>query len=268
LGRNAEIVRMTTKRQIQLGIATLVATMLFAGPSAAAIKNLNPVKDTTIFSESGSESDGAGLTFFAGRIGSNGNGALRRALIEFDLSKLPANAVIESVSLALWRTSRNPQAAGPTTPMSLHKVLKDWGEAGSSAGNGSGAPAQLGDATWRYTSFNTAEWSTLGGDFVSSASATAIVGAPEAVYTWTSSGLAADVQSWVNGGAGNFGWILIGDEQNTSSVREFISRNSADISMWPGLTITYTQAVPEPATVAMLLAGLALLLGLNRKRFV
>jgi hypothetical protein len=33
------------------------------------------------------------------------------------------------------------------------------------------------------------------------------------------------------------------------------------------LTIAYTEAIPEPATVAMLLAGLALLLGLNRKRF-
>ena len=85
-------------------------------------------------------------------------------------------------------------------------------------------------------------------------------------YTWTSAGLAADVQSWLDGSDGNFGWILVSDEQTTFSVRAFASRSNFSENARPVLTIAYTEAIPEPATVVMLLAGLALLLGLNRKR--
>ncbi len=83
-------------------------------------------------------------------------------------------------------------------------------------------------------------------------------------YTWTSAGLAADVQSWLDGSDGN--WILVSDEQTTFSVRAFASRSNFSENARPVLTIAYTEAIPESATVVMLLAGLALLLGLNRKR--
>lgn len=261
---------MQIKLTIRIAVAAFAGALLSGGYSAAEVLPLNPVKDTTIFSESDSESDGAGSTFFAGRIGSNGGGALRRALIAFDVSSMPSNAVIESVSLALWRTQRNPGGASPTTSMSLHLLTQDWGEAGSSASTGAGAPAQTGDATWRYTFFSTAEWGNSGGTYVSTASATTLVGAPEAVYIWSSPGMVADVQSWVNGSSGNFGWILLGDEQSNFSVREFVSRDIGDISkdLRPGLSITYTVPVPEPGTVGMLLAGLAILLAIARKRLV
>ena len=55
--------------------------------------------------------------------------------------------------------------------------------------------------------------------------------------------------------------------QTTLSVRAFASRNNSSENARPVLTIAYAEAIPEPATVVMLLAGLALLLGLSRKRF-
>jgi hypothetical protein len=256
---------MKTRLPIQLGIAALVGTLLSAGPGAAAVATLSASKDNTIFSESISESEGSGGTFYVGRTGIRPGGGVRRALLAFDLGLVPAGAVVESVSLTLNLVTV-PPAASTSPSISLHRVLKDWGEAGSSSGTGEGASAQPGDATWRYTSFSTAEWTNLGGDFESTESAALSVNNFGA-YTWTSAGLAADVESWLDGSEGNFGWILVSDEQTTFSVRAFASRNNFSENARPVLTIAYTEAIPEPATVVMLLAGLALLLGLNRKRF-
>ena len=259
---------MRSNLTIQSAAAALLAALLCAGTAAANVQTFQAAKDNTIFAESNSESEGAGGTFYAGRTGTRPGGGVRRALLAFDFGQeIPAGAVIESASLTLNLVAV-PPAASTSPSISLHRVLKDWGEAGSSSGTGEGANAQPGDATWRYTSFSTTEWTNLGGDFVSAASAALSVNAAGA-YTWTSPGLAADVQTWLDGGAGNFGWILVSDEQTTFTVRGFVSHNNQFSPLLrPVLTVTYAEAVPEPATVAMLLAGLALLLGLNRKRFV
>ena len=95
----------------------------------------------------------------------------------------------------------------------LHRLLADWQEgAGQGFGNeGSGADAAPGDVTWNYRVFMSLDWSTPGGDFFPVASATATVGGTGS-YTWESSGLVTDVQRWLDDPAGNFGWVLLGDE--------------------------------------------------------
>ena len=128
----------------------------------------------------------------------------------------------------------------------LHKVLADWGEAGSS-GDGAGGRAQIGDATWLNTFYNTQAntefWATPGGDFVSQPSGSQLIGSSGAAYTWSSTNtMVSDVQSWLDDPNSNFGWLLQGDESTRSSKR-FDSRDSSNP---PTLTIDYTEASMPP----------------------
>ena len=132
----------------------------------AQVLDLLPVADNSIFSESSTESNGVGTNLFAGRIKNSQGGHLRRALIRFDISTLPADAIIDSVKLEL-AVFRSAQFTTQAHRFYLHRLLESWGE-GTSSGNGSGAVAQINDATWLYRFYPNAMWSTLGGTFVCS----------------------------------------------------------------------------------------------------
>jgi hypothetical protein len=130
-------------------------------------------------------------------------------------------------------------ATGGNFDFTLHRLTRHWGE-GSSSGTGTGSMATPGDATWLQSEFGSQSWTTEGGDFVETASATASVGGI-AFYDWNSAGLAADVQSWVNQSADHFGWLLRGDE-STPSAKVFTSRHGAN---GPQLAVSYRPAPPR-----------------------
>ena len=62
----------------------------------AQTANLTPSKDNAIYSESGNSS-GAGYIF----AGTSCNGFFRRGLMEFDVSSIPSNAIVSSVTLTM-----------------------------------------------------------------------------------------------------------------------------------------------------------------------
>jgi hypothetical protein len=123
----------------------------------------------------------------------------------------------------------------------LHKLIADWGEGTSIAPGeeGDGAPATPNDATWRHRFFDTIFWINEGGDFAAAVTATQSVG-PVGQYTWSSSQMVADVQSWLNNPASNFGWLVLGDESTIITSKRFDTRESASP---PVLTIQY---IPGP----------------------
>src|SRR5207248_8268903 len=128
----------------------------------------------------------------------------------------------------------------------LHRFTKDWGE-GTSLGGPQGGPSTPGDATWKHTFFPTATWSNPGGDFDATVSGVKNVDFTGAVTWLSTTQMVADAQRWVNNRNSNFGWILIGDELNISTAKEFVSKEG--FSGRPSLSVTYT--VPEPGvTVA------------------
>ncbi len=226
-----------TRFKWHLPILLLAALTLPAAGTIGTIVELEPVKDTTIFSES-NNSDGSGPTFFAGRI--RRFDRFRRALIAFDFSgSIPECSTIQNVTLSI-RVDRDPSGQHI---YSLHRLTRDWGEGSSnsgSAGNGQGVPAQSGaDATWNDAFFNEEAWTSPGGDFIQQASATSFV-SEVGFVDWTSSGLVNDVQSWLDSSAANFGWILIGAENITVSVKRFNSRmrTSSPTAGRPGRTTT------------------------------
>ena len=63
-------------------------------------------------------------------------------------------------------------------------MLADWGEGTSVAPGeeGDGAPATTNDATWRHRFFDTIFWTTEGGDFSGTVSASQSVGAGRNVH--------------------------------------------------------------------------------------
>ncbi len=224
----------------RLIVLLLLSALLLPGNQATAdTVTLEPAKDNTIFSES-NNSDGSGPTFFSGRIRRFNN--FRRTLIAFDLSgSIPDGSIVQSVTLSI-RVDRDP--SGPHN-YSLHRLTRDWGEGSSNSGTsgGLGVPAQSGaDATWNDAFFNGNNWSSSGGDFIQQASATSSVSGT-GFADWSSAGLIADVQAWSNSQSTNFGWILIGEEGNSVSVKRFNSRNGSSANR-PKLTVTF--ALPQP----------------------
>jgi hypothetical protein len=229
---------------------TLVPLMLAAvlggiGPSLASATtiNLNPSKDNTLYEfvpAAGDKSNGVGIFFFAGQTALS---ELRRGVLAFDVAgSIPPGSTIISVSLSM-NMSRTRFNTART--VELHKLLADWGEGTSDAidEEGMGAPPTTNDATWRHRFYNTVFWTAQGGDFSGTVSASQSVGAI-GQYVWTSAQMVADVQSWLDNPATNFGWLVLGDESATSTAKRFDTRESTNP---PVLTIEYT----EPSEITL-----------------
>jgi len=194
---------------------------------------LQPSKDNTLYQNAtGAVSNGMGPSFHVGR--TNG-GVVLRTVLAFDLSTIPSNATITGASLTMVASL----TSGGATNVTLHKALADWGEGTSVAGGdeSAGAASTTGDATWIHRFYSGTLWSTAGGDFNATASATTSVSGA-ATYVWTSAGLLSDVQAWHANASTNFGWVARGVESGNTKKR-FNSRQFSDPALRPKLEVTY-----------------------------
>lgn len=221
----------------------LLAVVPLAGHARADVIVLEPVADATLIQQEDVDpleyAAGASQYLFAGRVASNGGGRIRRALLRFDLSAVPAGAQVVSASLTVTLN----QAVSPAQPFELHAVGESWGEGPSNADGGSGTIALEGDATWRKRFFPDLAWTTPGGVFDGTASSSMVADAT-GPYTFPSTpALVADVQAWLDAPAANFGWAMLGNESVPGTVKRFVSRNSANAAQRPKLTVEYTLPV-------------------------
>jgi hypothetical protein len=215
------------------------------GPSLAraTIININPIKDNTLYEyvvADGDRSNALGDHFFAGMTAES---FIRRGVLAFDIAgNIPPSSTITSVSLSMNMS----RTISDTRTVELHKLLADWGEGTSNANanEGQGAPATTNDATWRHRFYNTIFWTTQGGDFSATVSASQSVG-DIGEYIWSSAQMVADVQSWLDNAASNFGWLVLGDESVIPTSKRFDTRESTSP---PALTIEYTE--PAPITLS------------------
>ena len=203
----------------------------------AGTATLAASRDDTLYETLGNQrNNGAGQWFFVGK---TAIGAIRRGLISFDVAAgLPAGATVTGVSLTLNMS----RTVGGNAAVGLHRILADWQEGAANAGGneGSGADADQGDVTWTQRVFKSLDWDTLGGDFAGDASAAVTVGG-NGGYTWKStSQLVADVQSWLDDPAANFGWLLLGDESKSRTAKRFDSKENGTSANRPTLTVEYT----------------------------
>jgi hypothetical protein len=274
---------------------------VFAGSAAADVITLPASKDAMIFGTSAgadtNNASGKGPAMFAGADGSSNR---KRSLIAFDVASAGnlTGATIESVTMTLYLAQVAGSGGGsggggnyPSRTLRVYDLLQNWTEGTSGSptspgvgGTGQGYPRVTGDTSWDYASYNAADattgkWSSGGTDLhggnfslTESAESTftsfATLNAP---FTWTSPGMAADVQAWLDGTRPNFGWLIKSDlEDSPTSFLGFWTRDGAaannDPAIAPSLTIVYS-AVPEPASIAVIsAAGLATLARRRGKR--
>jgi hypothetical protein len=257
----------------------LSLSVCLAASVQADVITLGANHDATIFQNNVTNSSGGGPGLFAG---TNVMTSPRRALISFDLSNIPSNAIITGVQLTLTVGQIAGSGGGggstSTRTIGLFEITSSWGEgtnqSGSTSigGTGQGAAANAGDVTWSERFHGTTNWSTAGGDFVSTASASlALVNAAVgSSFTWGSTAqLVADVQGWLNNPSTNNGWELINaDETNATTFDAFYSREAtsagATSGQLPSLQVTYT--VPEPASASLVAFAALGLFSARRRR--
>jgi len=214
------------------------------GKARGDVVVLAPVKDNTLYEDgAGILSNGSGVYFFAGFTVSE---SLRRGLIAFDLTGIPPNATVTNASLSMYLSMTH----GGSASVSLHKTSRDWGEGASDAGEpgGAGVQAEVNDATWFHTFYDTVFWTNHGGDFSATSSAATTVSSVDTTYTWTGPGVVADVQGWISNPATNFGWVIQGNETTAGKAQRFNTRENTNNP--PRLTVTYQAPSPTPTATA------------------
>lgn len=202
---------------------------------------ITPTSDNTIFQNT-DLSNGLGQFIFTGV---NNKNQIRRALVRFTLSNdIPDGVSVDSARLILSNVKMKPSS----TSLDMYFVTSQWGEGSSSAddGDGKGAPAEVGDATWDYALFNTVAWVKKGGDFTLEKSATTSVSPGEDAIL-RSERMAVDVNYWLENPTENYGWILMGDESGQATSVKFASKDNNDPELWPKLVLYYegTTAIRE-----------------------
>lgn len=247
--------------------ALALASGLLPCPLEAGTITLSASQDGTLYeSATNAESNGAGPTMFVGKILQFGQ-YLRRGLVQFDLTgALPEGAIVEDVQLAMRLSRLAPDLA--QTSLSLHKTSQSWGEGASNAGalGGLGTDATPGDVTWLSSSYPNIAWNQPGGDIASLRSASVTVSDLGPVVWSSNTQLVADVQSWIDQPSTNYGWTIVGDETQPGTAVRLDTRENLDPLARPYLQIRYSVSVPEPGTLSLLAAGLALV-GIGCRRF-
>lgn len=226
--------RMMRLRPIPLIVLCVAAA---TQPSVAETLSTTSDADNTLIQDpAGAWSNGEGINLFAGRVGTNGGGTLRRGVIRFDLTGIPPGSTVTSVTLKLTCS-----ASGSTAPQTvmLKRLTGAFGEGTSAAFGGGGAPSTPGDSTWIHSSYPDQFWTTPGGDFVTGASASKSVAGPGS-YVWgPTTQLVADIQDWVDSPDQNFGWLVQGNEVTLKSVKRFDTHEASGSSK-PLLTVTFS----------------------------
>jgi hypothetical protein len=250
---------ISTKR-----LAGLIAATFGAG-DVHAIETLSfsASKDAAIYNNATSNANGAGVSFLAGN---NGSGQTRRGLIRFDLSSIVPGSTVESVRLELYM-DQSPNATARA--ISLHPILESWTEGSTDPGGlqGQGTAGSAGDVTWSSRSLPSLAWTTPGGTFGSASASASVTGVGWYAWEATSSmnvAMLEDIQNWIDAPATNAGWMIVGVEPGTSTVKRFVS-SEGDPAFAPKLTLTVVP-VPEPETYALFAAGLVLLGVAARRR--
>ncbi|MES2709701.1 MAG: PQQ-dependent sugar dehydrogenase [Verrucomicrobiota bacterium] len=212
-------------------------------PIVSGSLTLTPSKDNSLYEE-GNLSNGSGDWLFAGATEAKNDYARRRALLAFDLSAVPAGAVISSASLAL----RMDKTITGTYDFSLHRMSGSWGEGTANTGGpeGNGIAASATDATWlKPVHGQAAQWATPGGDFVSTKSATQFVNAAGTYNFSNNPQLTADVNAWLANPASNFGWVLKPDFETVKTTATGLSGQklitvASVAGLLPGMPVTGT----------------------------
>ena len=202
-------------------------------PACADTLSVSASTDTWILAENpdfnfNGDSHGLGA-------GMNSHGSPMRAMFKFDLSAIPQNATVTSVSLTVNEIKENSISS---TDYEVHRILQSWNAT---------------EATWDNRTAASA-WSSpglgAGTDYTSdpSATITAAVGAIGPHTFSSNASLVADVQAWITDPSSNNGWFFKAAVESGQNGRRWGSTATAQLGGGDAasLTITYTASTPPP----------------------
>ncbi|MDX2176580.1 MAG: DNRLRE domain-containing protein [Candidatus Sumerlaeia bacterium] len=235
----------------------MIGLLSAAGPSPAAAAPLvlregldgyAGTADASVFEGAAYENNSAGALIYL-IVGRTNQNFTRRGLVRFDLSALPSDAVVTDATLRLVVDRSGMSEAQDFT---LHRATRAWGEGSVNpvSDPGQGAPAAAGDATWLSAAHQQQAWTTPGGDYVATASATANGAGPGTETVFSGAGLLADIEAWRADPAANHGWVVRGDEaQRRSAKRFYTSEAASDATDRPTLTLQLAEPAPSGWTL-------------------
>ncbi|MGZ4987863.1 MAG: DNRLRE domain-containing protein [Limisphaerales bacterium] len=220
---------MNYLNRLILGLLGVAAVL----PVYADTLTVSASTDTWILAENpfgNFSSDGHGLG-----AGMNSHGSPMRAMFKFDLSQIPANATVTSVSVTVTEIKESSLSS---TDYELHRVLQSWVQTETTWNNRTAA------ATWNSAGLES------GTDYTSPASGTitAALGAfgPNTFASTVS--LVADVQAWIDAPSSNNGWLFKAATESGQNGRRWGSTFTAQFGAGDAatLSVTYTASTPPP----------------------
>lgn len=145
----------------------------------------------------------------------------KRGIIRFEHTSIPGGAVVNSARIYLHESGTR----GYNRTLALHRVTRSWTEGGVS---------------WSRTD-GTNVWTSPGGDYAATPSATAYVVWGGGPLDWDFWDITGDVQAFVNGTLTNNGWLIKDTvEDDSQDYWFFDSKEAANASYRPYLLIDYS----------------------------
>ncbi|MCX7671674.1 MAG: DNRLRE domain-containing protein, partial [Anaerolineae bacterium] len=143
---------------------------------------------------------------------------LKRALLRFDLSSLPSDAIISSATLSLFVKA----ASGGALTINARRVTQSWNET---------------EVTWKARDKAAGLlWTTQGGDYDATVAASTVV--DDTKNVWRSWNITSLVSGWVSAPATNYGLILEASSSNAEKV--FKSSDDGTTSQRPKLEVCFS----------------------------
>jgi hypothetical protein len=226
-------------RKYGIGALALAVAMLLTGSMArAGSLTIGDSQDVSIAagSSAGFDFGSTNLSFVQWFLVNWSGATSSQGLIQFDLSALPSNVTILSATLSLYQSFND----GNGDTISLFQNTSAWSES--------------------TTTYDTKP------SFDSTAVSSLLISDPNSGVTRTFD-LTSVVQGWYSGGLVNDGLTLTQSPDAPAWIY-FEGQRSSNPSQAPSLTIVYTSAVPEPASITLCSLGLGgvFLFGYGRRR--
>lgn len=171
------------------------------------------------------------------RIYHDDTNGMYRGLVQWDLSSIPTNAVVNSVSITLKYDGASQSG---TLTISAYKVLRDWGE-----GTKTLTAAASGESDWTDAKHSVDAWGTAGCDNTTT-DRSSTAEASKLVTTgadWTFSPSLLTVQNWVNNPSTNYGLVIRGDEGAGTNYIYFYTDDQSGSE--PQITVKYNENFPS-----------------------
>ncbi|MEP6468151.1 MAG: DNRLRE domain-containing protein [Chloroflexota bacterium] len=163
---------------------------------------------------------------------------IRRGLFEFSLRDIPASATVSAAAFSYYYE--------PTTAVvgqvKVHRASRAWREgAGGTSCDASGA-------SWQDP-YGTSAWTTAGGDYNATASAT-LTTSDRTGGGWDTFDVTSLVSSWVNGSQPNHGMLVRASSETLGAGKDFaFYTDDFDVAptLRPKLLVTYSETLPDAA---------------------